>query len=293
MRPTPIAPSPIRTPRSRLRVATIQLVMLSGAIAVIQLQTPRVITLAALAVLTLVPGYALIRLVLGETSPRPLLADAAIRLPLTVVFGVVTLLAVTFILDIAGVPIRTTTVAVGVALSGAALVLGAAMRRLPRYGPSPRALTRPFLGAVAAASVLAAAVAAAIWLQPKNNESFTTITFADESWLTQPNQPVAAAAPVRINWIMRSFGYLPDPEATGVEVMIDGSPLTSIGLDFDEPTVPAGPDQPAQMGGAVTFAAPATPGEHLVSVTVYPRAVNALEERQPVMLTGRLKVSPS
>lgn len=293
MTPTQRLLPPSRSVRARVEVAAAQLSALTLAAGAATLHTPLSVRLVCLAILALIPGSALTRLLLGESRHRPLLADPAIRLPLTVIFGGITLLAVVFALNTAGVPLRTAPVAVGTALLGAVLVLCQAVRRLPRFGPGVAALRTPVLACTAAATVIAAAVAGAIAMQPTPADNYTTLTFADPSWLSDQTQAVVAETPVRINWILRSFGYVPDPETTAIEVRVDGRQSTSIAIDMGVPSAPTGPDQAVELGGAVTLPAPATPGRYRVSLAVYPHALTALGERAPVTLTAWLEVSPA
>lgn len=281
---------PVRSRRRAAWTALAQLALLGIAAAATLQPAPIAVHLVCLAALTLIPGSALTHLLLGESGTRPLLADPAIRLPLTAVFGAVTLLAVMLTLHAAGAPIRTTSVAVGAAALGVVLVLGRTARRLPAYGPGPIALLRPMIGLLVAAVVLTAAIAGAIALQVHPKETYTTLTFAEQSWLADQSQPEVAGAPVRINWKLRAFGYIPDPQATSVELRLDGSPMTDIAVDIGVPTIP-GPDQISELDGAVSFLAPAKLGTHRVSVSVYPRAVDGIGDRQPVMLTAWLEVS--
>jgi len=275
-----------------MRVAVLQLVLLALAVAAVTLfSSPWPVQLISLAVLALIPGSALTHLLLAETRPRPLLADPAIRLPLAVVFGAVTLLALTFGLNIAGVPIKTTSVAVGAAVLACALVLGQAVRRSPRYGPGLASLGRPTAAAVTAAAAIATAVACAIALQPKTTETYSTLTFVDHSWLVDPSQPAVADSAVRVNWMLRTFGYTPNPSATSAELSLDGNPTAKIAVDIGTPALPTGPGQPTELGGAVTFAAPSSPGIYRLSISVHPSPVGGLGGREPVTLTGWLNVN--
>ncbi|GAA2554929.1 hypothetical protein [Mycolicibacterium diernhoferi] len=253
---------------------------------------PPVVGLACLAILVLITGSALTQLLLGESRRRPMLADPLVRLPLTVVFGTVSLLAVVLALHFGGVRIGTTGVTAGTAAMGAALVIGQGMRRLPRFGPRPAELIRPALASSAAAAVLAVAVVAAIALQPKAAESYTTLTFADQSWLSEASQRAVAAEPVTVGWILRSFGYLPDPALTAVEVALDGGPLTAVAVVLGDFSAAAQPGDPIEISGSVTFAAPDSAGLHRVSISVYPHSKGALHERLPVTLTGWIEVAP-
>lgn len=281
---------PVRSRRRTAWITLARLVLLALAAAVTLAPAQPAVHLGCLAVLTLIPGSALAHLLLGESGTKALLADPATRLPLTVVFGAVTLAAAVFALNTAGVPITTTSVATAAALLGAVLVVGQAVRRLPAYGPGATALLRPAMGVILATIVLAGAIGGAIALQIHDKETYTTLTFADQSWLAEPSQPETAGAPVRINWNLRAFGYVPDSQATSLELELDGSPVTDIAVDIGVPSVPSGADQPSELSGSVRFLAPSIPGTHRVSVSVYPRAVGAVGEREPVMLTGWLEV---
>ncbi len=263
-----------------------------AALVVTTTACPLVVGLACLAVLVLITGSALAQLILGESRNRTLLTDPAVRLPLTVVFGTVSLLIVVFALHFSGAHIGTGTVTLGIAGTGGAAVIGQSLRWLPRLGPSPAELVRPLSGATAAAVVIAAAVVAAVALQPKAAESFTTLTFADQAWLSEPAQPAVTAEPVRMNWILRSFGYLPDPGLFSVQVVLDDVPLSVVAVDLGDVVVAAQPSDFSEMKGSVSFLAPNAAGLHRVSISVYPYGRATVAERAPVTLTGWIEVGP-
>jgi hypothetical protein len=302
-------------------VAVVSLAVLAAAAATAFHQISPVLHVVALAALVIIPGAAAVDLLLSEpgcpldpererppSSLRPLLEDRAIRLPLAVTLGAVGLLAVALALDAAGVPIRSTSVVAGTAALGALLILVRLAITIGTQRNSASSVIgdacigagasriRPTLRIAAAvgaaAAMIVGAVAGAVALQARVPETYTTLTFLDASWLAAQVQPVQAGRPVRINWEMRSFGYLPEAQLTAVEVRMDGSAVEGTALDIGVPTLPTAPDQPTVLDGSVTFPAPTEPGRHLVQVSVYPYAHDGLSEREPVTLTGFLEVHP-
>lgn len=314
--------SPSYRGRRPARSAVVSVAVLAAATATAFTPLPLALNVAALAALVIIPGAAAVDVLLSEgcgvlhpgrgrspRSLRPLLEDRAIRLPLAVVLGAVGMLAVALALNAAGMPIRSTSVAAGTAALGALLIVARLVITVGTRHNSPSPVIagddvrtgtgpiRPTLRAIAAvgasAAVIVGAVAGAVALQPKVPEAYTTLTFLDANWLSAPEQPVQAGLPVRINWEMRSFGYLPDAQLTAAEVQVDGSAVEDTAVDIGAPTLATAPGQPTVLDGSVTFPAPAEPGRHLVQVSVYPYAHQGLSEREPVMLTGFLEVHPA
>ncbi|WP_418004904.1 hypothetical protein ACNO8X_08275 [Mycobacterium sp. PDNC021] len=284
-----------------------QVSALAAAAVAVVATAPVPLRVLALAALVLIPGTAAVHLLFSspggspraERRPRAPLADPAIRLPLTVVFGVVELLAVVLVVNVAGLTIDGRSVALGTALLGAVLVVTVAAvadrttdmtsgvslfrARLPALGQKTAA-------AMAAVIVLGGGLAGAIALQPKNTETYTTLTFLDPSWLSAAEQSATAGAPVRINWELRAFGYRPDARTIGVTVRIDGVDNPDLALDIRLLTDAAGTGQSTDFYGAVTFPAPVAPGRHLVQLLVQPYPRESFAARDPVMLTGFLRV---
>lgn len=301
--------------------AVVSLAILAAAVAATVNPVSRMFHVAALAALVIVPGVATVDVLLSERgclhrskrdrfrhSLRPLLEDRAIRLPLAVVLGAVGLLTVSLALNAAGIPISSTSVAIGAAALGTLLVVVRLAIRVAAPVNSRSSATadgehrrdhrgfRPTLRRTAlvgaAATMIVGAVTGAVALQVKPPEAYTTLTFLDAGWLTAPEQPVQAGLPVRINWEMRSFGYVPETQLTAVEVRVDGSAIEGTALDIGTPALATAAGQPTVLDGAVTFPAPTEPGRHLVQVSVYPYAHDGLSEREPVMLTGFIEVHP-
>ncbi|MGJ6126758.1 hypothetical protein QN239_29685 [Mycolicibacterium sp. Y3] len=293
----------VRT-RRVLRQSIGQVLALVLAAAPSLISLPVTLRAAASAVLVVLTGSALVRVLLAEpravrsraSRDLPLSGDPAIRWPLTGVLGAAGLLATVLVLAAVGLPLNERSIGAGVCALGALAVGAAWLLRRDRCGNQAhegggqlpmRRLVRTGTSVLAAVAVIGGGFAGALAIQPKESATYTSLTFADISWLTAQDQPVNAGGLVRIPWEMNAFGYQPDVAMTAVTIRIDGAETSGIALDIATPVSSA---DSVDVLGAVTFRAPIEPGRHLVDVIVHPYTRDSLQEREQVMISGFLKV---
>jgi hypothetical protein len=239
-----------------------------AVIALAAFGAPRWLALPATAVLLLVPGAALWRLLTGDRR-----GDPAARIPLTALLGILLWLAVALLLNVIGVPLNATALALAVGGLGACLVLLAGMRRfaVPETDMTAESTHRTFhrLRGITTIASTAAVMLGAAWLATSMPvtpvERYTTLGFVDNKPFTSDVPAIRWREPVRLNWELRGFGCDPSPTLTRVGLTIDGRVMDDFAVD-----VSSRGDR--TLSGAVTFITPNLMGRHLVELTVLPTA---------------------
>ena len=283
------------------------------AVMVIHANSPAPLRIFCIPILLLTPGVALTTLLLGAVRPLayPLdgpapadrRADPAVRIPLSVLLGILVCLFVTLALHILGIRITATHLALGVGVTSVILVIGAALRWTIIDGGaggntgqastdtsrSHRAV-RVLAAAVCSAAVLASAVIAGRAVQPHHDDQYTSLAFVDSRPYAAERYVVAAGTLIRLNWVVRGFGYDFTGGPTSVEVRVDGTSIENAAVDLGPVT---GPDIAGATGartGAVTFTAPAAPGRHSVQLIVSPVSEGGTDLPAPGFLTTFVQV---
>lgn len=266
---------------------------------------PTALRVLALIPLLLVPGAALKRLVLGERrrrdhDPQPRTEDerndGALGLPLAVLLGLVVWLGAALGLHVLRIPLTATSLTVTVAGTAVVLTLVSFVdRRRGVIGAAQGIGTVPDLrrwGAVAAAAcVLAGSVALACVIMPVPAERFTLLALADSKPFAAVTNSVSARERVRINWVLRGYGVELGAGLTTVAVRIDGRPVEQVSVDLGPVATEQSPEAVAELAGAVTLTAPATPGRYTVELTVTPSSPDGTRVPPPGPVTTNLEVS--
>jgi hypothetical protein len=259
------------------------------AVVIVAAGAPPLLRFACAPVLVAVPAVALMRTVLSGN------ADAAVRAPLAGLLGVVLTLLVVIGLDIAGV--RVTPVNIAVAFAGPALLGGAAALWGLHRGGGVRGLVgaavarrHTWAAVIGAVVLLTGAIGVGVSLQVRTPERYTSLNLVDSAPFQA--QPYAArpSQMLRINWMMRGFGYTFTPKLTSVELRLDGVPVEDVAVDLDPVRDADLPDGTGTLAGAVTFPCPREPGLHRVELTVRPAAEDGAELPQPGFLTSDVEV---
>lgn len=293
------------TPRAPAdpRHVTFGLVVLVGgatALALGPVPVP-VRSVIVLPVLVLVAGSSAADLVLGRragngmTDGRP---DGVLRILLTVLLGLLSLLGSALLLTALGIPISPRAVPVVTAVVTLALLLLARWQTVlsgQSIAGEPATLSgrlsvRTVLGVATAVFVLAAAVAGAVAMQPRTVERYTQISLDDPGVLRGELLTVHAGADVGLTWTMHSYGFsLTDPDPT-VGVTIGGVPARGMTVQPSTP-VPdhSGAGLMSRQDGTVDFTAPAHEGLYTVRITVIPRGTPV---SAPSVLVVTMRVSP-
>lgn len=251
--------------------------------------------------LVLVAGSSAAGLVLGRrhgtdlTDGRP---DGVLRVLLTVLLGLLSLLVSALLCPVLGLPISPQAVPVVTAAVTLTLLVLARWRTvLPGRGTVGELGTLPGwlslrngLGVAAAVLVLAAAVAGAVAMQPTTVERYTQISLDDPRVLRGDLLTVRPGADVALKWTMHSYGLsLTDPGPT-VEVTIGGVPARGV---TGQPSAPVpdhgGTGMISRFDGTVHFTAPAHEGLYTARITVTPRGTPVSD---PSVLVVTMRVSP-
>ncbi len=121
-------------------------------------------------------------------------------------------------------------------------------------------------------------------------ERYTSLNLVDSAPFQA--QPYAArpSQMLRINWVMRGFGYTFAPKLTSVQLRLDGVPVDDVAVDLGPVRDADLPDGTGTLAGAVTFPCPRKPGLHRVELTVRPAADDGAELPQPGFLTTDVEV---
>jgi hypothetical protein len=250
----------------------------------------------AVPVLVLVAGHHGATLVLGHPPRCKASADGdtdldgLLRTVLPVLLGMLSLMTVVLLLGVSGIPIATTSVAVGTG-SVALVLLLIARWRVPRsarmasgsLGRSVRGAARRAVRPAVAVLVLSAAVAGAVALRPVPVERYTQLALDEPDAVAGRQLSALIGTPVTLRWTLRGYGSsLPD---TGPAVDVTVGQVPALGLRTDVGRVEPGtaPGVVAERRGTVTFTAPATAGLYDVRVTI--------RSDTPLLLVVGLKVT--
>jgi hypothetical protein len=272
-RPTDAAVAKVRSFLA-LSPSSIAAVVASGsALVVVALESPMALRVPALVVLLWVPGAALVRLLAGDTIGSP--GDRAVRIPLSVLLGILSWLAVAMLLNGFRISVGPTSLALGVATTGLVLVILAGIRRRPTARSStPPAVAARVSGALrsgaslaAAAAVIVAATCCATTLISKPVERYTTLGLVDSKPFAAEIPAVRRGQTVRLNWVLHAVGCVPSPELTSVRLTVDGNAVGDVAVDIN-----GDGDTDGTLTGAATFTAPKLAGRHLVELAVLPTA---------------------
>jgi hypothetical protein len=267
----------------------------AAAFVAVALDAPVGLRLIASAVLLLVPGVGLMRLLLPPDEDRG--ADPALAIPLSLVLGVLVWLGATMGLNGFGIPLGPVTVALTVTAAGL-VVAGAAIARgggVPRPLASMReTVTRHYRSAaavVATGVLLCGATALAVALIPTPTPPYTTVGFVDDKPFGDGAPVVTAGSMVRLNWVVRGFGCQLSPTLTSVRLAVDGAPVGDVAVDVSPDTTTDVAEASGAISGAVTFPAPAEIGRHTVELSVLPTAKDGTDVPMPGSISTSLEVT--
>jgi hypothetical protein len=262
---------------------------LGVAVMIVVLESPVVLRVPALTVLLLIPGVALARLLTGD-SPGSL-GDRAVRIPLSVLLGILLWLAVALLLNVLRIYLGAKSLAFGVGTTGLVLVIVTGIRAQRTPGSStPGAVAARVAKAVrsgtavattAVVIVTAAYCATAMISWPV--ERYTTLGFVDSKPFAGEVPGVASGQAVRLNWMLRGVGCAPSPTLTSVRLTVDGNAVEDVAVDVTG-------DSSGTLTGAVTFTAPTTPGNHMVELAVLPAAEGGTPLPEPGYVSTFLEV---
>lgn len=265
------------------------------ALAAVVYEAPVGIRLIAAAVLLLVPGVALMRLLLPRKEVRG--TDPALVIPLSMLLGVLAWLGVVLLLNGFGVRLSPTTMAATLTAFGL-LLAGWTIKRAglvePGVAPVRRALTRRARTAAAvltAAALLTGAAGLAVAVIPTPSAPYTTLGFVDDKPFGAGTPVVAAGSTVRLNWVVRGFGCVLSAALTSVRLAIDGVPVGDVAVDVSPVATPDVDGSSGSISGAVTFAAPTDTGKHTVELFVLPTAADGIDLPAPGYISTLLEVA--
>lgn len=260
-----------------------------AAFAAVALQAPVGLRVIASAVLLIVPGIGLARLLVPRRESRG--SDGALVIPLSIVLGVLVWLGAAMALHALGLKLGTTAIAL--TLTGVGLVLaGLAIRPGVRRPVASRDASgvsryRTVAAVVTTAALLTGATAAAIALIPTQTTPYTTVAFTDDTPFGDRAPTAAAGSTVRLEWVVRGFGRMLSPAQTSVHLAVDGVPISDVAVDMSPDTA----DASASISGAVTFSAPVVPGRHTVDLFVQPIAQDGSDVPGPGYVSTPLEVT--
>jgi hypothetical protein len=266
-----------------------------ASFAAVALQAPVGLRLVASAVLLLVPGVGLVRLLLPRNVDRG--SDAALVVPLSLLLGVLAWLGAVMALNACGVSLDPTTIALtltgaGVAFAALAIARGGGV---PRPVASMRGMIsrhhRNAIAVVTTGLLVGGATAVAVELIPTSTSPYTTIGFVDNTPFGDRAPVAVAGSMVRLNWVVRGFGYELSPALTSVRLAIDGVPTGDVAVDVSADTTPDVEEAAATISGAVTFPAPTEIGKHTVQLFVLPTARDGADVPTPGYVSTPLEVT--
>ena len=260
-----------------------------AAFGAVAFQAPVGVRVIASAVLLIVPGIGLARLLLPRTETRG--SDGALVIPLSIVLGMLVWLGAAMGLHAFGVKLGTTAIALTLACVGlvlASLAIRPGVRRpLTLRGAPAVGRYRTAAAVVTTAALLTGATAAAIALIPTPTAPYTTVAFVDDTPFGDRAPVAAAGSTVRLEWVVRGFGRTLSPAQTSVRLAVDGVPLSDVAVDMSPDTT----DASASISGAVTFSAPVVPGRHTVDLLVQPIARDGSDVPGPGYVSTPLEVT--
>lgn len=275
-----------------LPIALVALAMLTA-----MSDAPWAIRVLAVPVLIVIPGAALVALLLGERE------DPAVALPLTVLLGLLLWLIVSLLLHLTGTRINATSLAIGVGAVGLLTTIERQRRRVrdheqfvTKLGPVatiPAEVAHRIRAACTVIGAIAAIVVAIVVaeaIQPPHVERYTSLGFTDTSPFADGHDDADRGGQVRLNWTLRGYGYDLSASSAAVRLTVDGSPVDDIAIDINLSTAPDIPEATSTIAGAVTFAAPRQPGRHVVALTVVPAASDGTTLPAPGFITTVLEV---
>jgi hypothetical protein len=275
-----------------LAVAAVSL----AAFAAVALEAPVGLRLVASAVLLLVPGIGLVRVLLPPRNADGD-SDAALVLPLSLLLGVLAWLGAVMALSGFGIDLSPTTIALtltgaGVVFTGLAIAQGDGV---PRPIASMRGIVsrhyRDTIAVVATGLLLGGATAVAVELIPTPTSPYTTIGLVDNTPFGDSAPVAAAGSMVRLNWVVRGFGCELSPALTSIRLAIDGVSVGDVAVDVSPDTTPDVEEASASISGAVTFPAPTETGKHTVQLFVLPIARDGADVPTPGYVSTPLVVT--
>jgi len=238
-------------------------------------------SLVAFPVLVLVAGYQGTTLVLGHPGRGTARAagdtgvDGLLRTVLPVLLGLLSLMAVVLVLGASGIPIATTSVAVGTGSAALILLLSSrwaaprsAWRATGSVARSVRGAARRAVRPVVAVLVVVAAVAAAVALRPEPVERYTQLALDEPDAVAGRPLSAVKGSPVTLRWTLRGYGSSLPATGPAVRVMVGQVPASRVRADVGPVELGAAPGVVAERRGTVTFAAPAGVGCYDVRITV-------------------------
>jgi hypothetical protein len=219
--------------------------------------------------------------------------DALLRPVLTVLFGLLALLASTLLLAVLRVPLSTRAILLSTAGLTLVLLLAARGRTvLPRRGaaaepvPLPsRSSVRAGLGVTAAVLLLVAAVAGAIAIQPTTVDRYTQLSLDNPGVVRGEPLTVAAGRRVLLRWTLSSYGYPLTRADPTVDVTVGGVTPVAVIARQSSPgsaaTVGTGPVD--RLAGTVDFVAPNTEGLYTTRLAITPNAAPVTDRTEIVV----------
>jgi hypothetical protein len=282
----PVVHRSIQRLDARFVMATIALVL---AVVTIALDLPMALRAPALLAMLVMPGFALTSLLLGDSNDH---GDQAVRIPLSILLGVLTWLAVSLLLDAFGIPLgKSLAIGVGaVGLTLATLVTLLRLRRTPAIRSNPQAVAARATAAMKSSAlitvgvvVLGAATVVAASMITRPVERYTTLAFVDNKPFAGELPVVVRGEAIRFNWVLRGFGCTPSPVLTRVRLAVDGNAIDDIAVDTSASSA-------GTLTGAVTFTVPATVGRHLVVLAVLPADDGGVPLPEPGFVSTFLEV---
>jgi uncharacterized membrane protein len=274
------------------------LIVIALAVAAVLLGAPAPIrALFSLPALVLVAGSAATPLVLGRPptlDPGPAEAtagahgdDSAVRWLLTVLLGLLSLLASVLVVAVLGFAINTTSVVLAIGVLAALLLAVVQLRDLDlAHAPVPsraaarvtlKARARAGIWVLTAGAVLVGAVLLAQSLRPVPTETYTVLRFTNATQFGPDPVNARPGQQMILEIAVQSYGYQLTAEAPTVAVSVAGQPARDVEVSFQPVQAhPAGgdPGDSAQLG-AVAFDAPSKPGLYQVELNADARPEGA------------------